>query len=643
MLSSIFYREREFVMKRKRLLVMVCMMLIAAMVTAIPAHAESTEKRSAMQAYVESLGPGWNLGNTFEASGDETSWGNPAVTKEFIDQIAAEGYKSIRLPITWKHRMGDAPDYAVQKDFMAHIQEIVDWSLEANLHVIINIHHDSSWVLKMETEHDEVLARFNTLWIQISGHFKDYPSTVMFESINEPRFSEDWSKDTPKYFEMLDELNTSFYHIVRKSGGNNKTRPLVLPTITSSPTQDRLNELSKTITKLKDENLIATFHYYGYYPFSVNLGGATTFDEKAKDDLVQAFDRAYDTFVAKGIPVIVGEFGLLGFDKSLGTVHHGEILKFFEYITYYAQEKKMPLMLWDNGQHFDRRTLKWVDEELHQVMKQSLTGRSSNAETDSIYVKKDTNLQDVTIPLHLNGNTFTDLTYQEKALVKGTDYELNGNNLIVRAALLQKLVTKQHGINATLTTTFSAGADWKINVIYYEPPILRSTQGPEGIFSIPTQFNGDSLATMEATYADGGNAGPDHWTPFKEYNRTFIPDYKTGEIKFTSEFYKEVKDGEVQLKMHFWSGEIIPYTLTKTSGKIVGVSSQVPEQETVEQETVTPTDSGNPTAEAVSAQPAEKEAETEGSNNNNNALLGMGAALLLLAGAGLYWRKARRK
>lgn len=51
-------------------------------------------------------------------------------------------------------------------------------------------------------------------------------------------------------------------------------------------------------------------------------------------------DRAYDTFTAKGIPVIVGEFGLLGFDKSLDTVQHGEILKFFEYITYYAREKR---------------------------------------------------------------------------------------------------------------------------------------------------------------------------------------------------------------------------------------------------------------------------------------------------------------
>ena len=48
----------------------------------------------------------------------------------------------------------------------------------------------------------------------------------------------------------------------------------------------------------------------------------------------------------------------------------------------------MTTMLWDNGQHFNRRTLKWNDQELYNVMKASLKGRSSNAESDLIYLKK---------------------------------------------------------------------------------------------------------------------------------------------------------------------------------------------------------------------------------------------------------------
>ncbi|WP_063779778.1 cellulase family glycosylhydrolase [Paenibacillus sp. FSL P4-0081] len=643
-------------MKLKRSFFITCILLLAVMVTAVPAQAESQEKKSALQAYVESLGPGWNLGNTFEASGDETSWGNPAVTQAFIRQLAEEGYKSIRIPVTWKHRMGDAPDYAIRQDFMARIQEVVDWSLAANLHVIINLHHDSNWVMNMAAEHDEVLARFNAAWTQIAGYFKNYPDSLMFESLNEPRFSDDWSKNSPEYFTMLDELNVSFHTIVRHSGGNNKQRPLVLSTLTAAPTQARLDALAETIKKLNDDRLIATFHYYGYYAFSVNLGGSTTFDTTAREDLIQAFDRAYDAFTAKGIPVIVGEFGLLGFDKSLSTVQHGEILKFFEYVTYYAYEKKMPLMLWDNGQHFDRRTLKWVDEELHQVMKQGWKGRSSNAETDSVYILKDAEMKDTAIPLNLNGNTFTALLNQEQALVKGTDYELEGDNLILKSALLQKLITQKYGINAVLTARFSAGADWRMNLIYYDTPSLISAQAPEGIYTIPVWFNGDSLATLEAVYTAGGTAGPNDWTPFKEYYKSFYPDYTTGEIKFTDEFWKEVKDGEVQLKMHFRSGAVIPYTITKTGSQIVGVSVEDAEkaaalaaEEADGQAIEVLAESAEPastdTAAANSVENSAEAVQPEEASQGSDTLMFLlaGSALIVVAAAVMYRRRAGRR
>ena len=69
--------------------------------TATPASAQTP-----MQFYVEAMQPGWNLGNTLDATPTETSWGNPLVTEEFIQQIAAQGFKSIRIPVTWDTYMG---------------------------------------------------------------------------------------------------------------------------------------------------------------------------------------------------------------------------------------------------------------------------------------------------------------------------------------------------------------------------------------------------------------------------------------------------------------------------------------------------------------------------------------------------------
>ena len=69
----------------------------------------------------------------------------------------------------------------------------------------------------------------------------------MFESVNEPRFTEGGTTNATTGYRLLDTLNTSFHHIVRSSGGNNDTRPLVLPTMHTSSAQPDLDALSRTI------------------------------------------------------------------------------------------------------------------------------------------------------------------------------------------------------------------------------------------------------------------------------------------------------------------------------------------------------------------------------------------------------------
>lgn len=563
-------------------LALVAALLLSLFPSSIASAASTAEQqpkvasKSKIQSYVDDMQPGWNLGNTFDATGaDETSWGNPRVTKELIKQIAKQGYKSIRIPVTWDQHMGTAPAYTIDPAYLKRVEEVVGWALDANLYVMINLHHDSwLWVSSMEKQHDEVLARYNAAWTQIANQFKQKSNKLMFESINEPRFSEGGTVDEATMEQMLKELNTSFYQIVRKSGGNNAVRPLVLPTLQTSPTQDRMNSLYNTITELNDPNLIATVHYYGFWPFSVNIAGYTKFEKDTQNDITQTFDNVYNTFVAKGIPVIVGEYGLLGFDKSTGVIEQGEKLKFFEFLTHYLKEKDITSMLWDNGQHFNRLSFKWSDPELYNVMKAGLKARSSNAESDLIYLAKGTPIQDTKLNLSLNGNKLTSLNVNGKALKKGSDYALNGEVLTIKASALTKLTaTGTLGVNAVLTAKFNKGADWNFKVILFNTPTLSNSEGTTDAFTIPTAFNGDQLATMEATYVAGGNAGPQDWTSFKEFGNTFNPSYDTHEIKLLPAFFNEVKDGEVILKFHFWSGEVITYTITKSGASIVGKAS----------------------------------------------------------------------
>lgn len=537
------------------------------MLAAVPPVLRAT---TAMQAYVDAMQPGWNLGNTLDAVPTETSWGNPLVTRDFIQEIADQGFQSIRIPVTWKDHHGAGPGYTIDPEWMNRVQQIVDWSLDADLHVMLNLHHDSDWVRTMPTDHDGVLNRFNALWQQIAARFADYPDELMFESINEPAFE---GASDATAMTLLDELNSSFHTIVRGSGGRNATRPLVLPTVVTNASQVFLDSLATTVANLDDSNLIVTVHFYGFWPFSVNIAGSTTFGPEVIDGIESTIDRVDATFVSRGIPAVIGEYGLLGFDNDNSPIEHGEMLKYFEYFTAYAQAHGIAHMIWDNGQHFDRNNYVWRDPSLYDVVMHSVSGRSSTAETDLLFLRHGQAVEDVAIDLNLNGNTFVALYDGSGPLVAGLDYVLDGSLLTVKASLLARYASGSLGEKAVLSARFDAGPDWKIHVRRFSPPLHGDATGTKtGGLDIPTAFNGDRLATMEAVYAGGGNAGPPSWSSYKQFKESFVPNYPGGAIRITPEFFAETTTGTVNLTFHYWSGQTREYQLIiDGAGAVAGV------------------------------------------------------------------------
>ncbi|MFI7624288.1 cellulase family glycosylhydrolase [Micromonospora echinofusca] len=526
-------------------------------------------------AYVAAMQPGWNLGNTFDAVGsDETAWGNPRVTQAQLDAVRAQGFNSIRIPVTWSNHHGPAPAYTIDAAWLNRIKEVVGWALDDGFYVMINIHHDSwQWINAMPTDRSTVLNRYNALWTQLAAAFRDASPKLHFESVNEPQFAN--SSGDAQNAQLLHELNASFHRIVRASGGNNATRMLVLPTLHTSADQARVDELADTFTQLGDRNLIATVHFYGYWPFSVNVAGGTRFDATAQKDLTDAFDRVHNAFVARGIPVVIGEYGLLGFDRHTGTIQQGEKLKFFEFLGWYARTKKITTQLWDNGQHFDRTALRWKDPELFAQIRSSWTTRSGTASSDQVYVPRTGSVAARSLTLNPNDTTFQGLYQGGTALVRGSDYTVSGNQLTLTASALTRLVgNRAYGVNATLQARFSAGVPWRIDVVTYDPPVLSNATGNTTSFAVPTQFRGDQLATMEARYADGRNAGPHDWTPFKEFDVAFAPDYPGNRITLTEAFFAAVDDGaRVTLTFHFWSGTTVTYHVTRSGGSVTGVTA----------------------------------------------------------------------
>ena len=529
---------------------------------------------SAMDA-VAAMQPSWNLGNTLDAIPNEDSWGNGQTTKATFDTVAAAGFRSVRIPVTWSGHQSETAPYTIDATYMARVKQLVDWALADGLYVVLNVHHDNwMWVEKITSDHDNVMARFNSTWSQISTVFRDEPRTLVFESLNEPSFA---NATQAQKFQYLRELQTSFHSVVRASGGGNASRLLSLTTPAGTPDPAFMEDLYTTITALNDSQLIAQVHFYSWYPFSVNVAGGTLYDTAAQKFLEDTFASIRDTFVARGIPVYIGEYGLLEYPNFFhpSRVERGEALKYYEHVGYRARTYGITTALWDPFGYLNRDTLQWRDPALFAVIKSSWTTRSGSTSFDKVFVPKSSPVTAKSLTLNLNGTSFRGLWQGGTKLAAGRDYTVSGSQLTFTAKALTRLVgTRAYGVNATLQARFSRGLPWNIDIVTNDAPTVSDATGTTDSFTVPTQYRGNDLATMHATYADGTNAGPTDWTPYQEFNRAFSPDYPNGTIILTTEFLNTLRDGDTAtLVFHFYSGATVTYHVTKSGSSVTGTTS----------------------------------------------------------------------
>ena len=53
------------------------------------------------------------------------------------------------------------------------------------MYAIVNIHWDNGWFENFATDYDESMKKYISIWTQLSAYYKDYPDTLIFESLNE--------------------------------------------------------------------------------------------------------------------------------------------------------------------------------------------------------------------------------------------------------------------------------------------------------------------------------------------------------------------------------------------------------------------------------------------------------------------------
>lgn len=581
-------------MKRKLMSILLCLvMIVTANVTFPAANGKQVVKAAAKtksQLYVEAMGDGWNLGNSFDSFNSdfkydtgETSWGNPVVTRELIHEIKERGFDSIRIPFTVMGRCDEDNNYKIHEEFLQRYVTVVNWALDEGFYVMINLHHDSwNWMKNWQmNEFSPVYKEYVSIWEQLCETFKDADDHLMFESINEPQYNDatmDWGIATG--VKHTNEINQTLYDICRNSGGNNATRMLVFPTYTTNDAASVCEGLYDYIASLNDENIIATFHYYSQWVYSSNLG-KTRFDEvlfqtdgvdiTPRNSLVTSFNSVYDNLVAKGIGVVCGEYGLLGFDKSDYGLQNGETLKYLEYINWYAKQKGICLMLWDNGQHMDRINLEWKNPTFGNMIEACMEGRSSyTTGLDTIFVNDNNKNADAVMPLTLNGNKFVGLFDGDTELVEGKDYTYANETVTLKGSYIAPLITGDYGKKKTLTMKFSAGADWQQHIIYYNTPELKAATGTTAEFNIPVEFNGAIAEKATSQTATGGWVSNNWWWGFLEYDSEWTADYTTNEIKMLPRYLEVTGGKELDLIFRFYDGTVVTYGISFSGDTVTG-------------------------------------------------------------------------
>lgn len=529
--------------------------------------------------FVQRMANGWNLGNTFDSwdlkqKGDETQWGNPRVTKELLKKIKDEGYNSIRIPFSVVSRQDEENN--IDPQFLSRYKQVVDWALNDGFYVITDLHADAyAWLKNWDGNEDSPeYARFTKLWEQLADTLKDENDHLIFESINEPSF-----KDNKQQYKLLNKINVDFYNIIRKSGGNNRDRYLMLPTIGCTPNSEGMSSLDKTIQALKDPRIIATVHYYSQYVYSNNIG-KTSFDEKLfkdkdttpRSDVDDTFKLINKNFTDHGIGTVIGEWGLLGYNRGNDILNPGETHKYIEYMG--EMQRKNPgicLMLWDNGQHFDRQKLVWKNKDFGQIIHASLTTNSAYGRNyDQTFI--DHRSQNVSIPMVFNGNQLISVTYKNEKLIQGKDYQVNANKILLMKRFIQRQ-KKNIGKQGTLVMKFNRGAEWKQTLNYINDRIKlgkASTIVGETL-EIPVKFNGDIFKSASLMDKNNKAVNNNNWQDYLVNKQEIYAEPSKNKILLSSSVTKLLTDsGQYNLVINTYNGKSIDYVLTVKDKSIVG-------------------------------------------------------------------------
>ena len=342
---------------------------------------------------------GLNIGNTLEATGGETAWGNPRITRDLVKAIKQDGFNAIRLPTAWNQH-ANQHTAKIDSRWLRRVKDVVQYCVGNGMYVIVNIHWDGGWLENHVTPASKVAvnARQKAYWQQIATALRDFDEHVMFASANEPNV------DDAEQMDVLMSYHQTFINAVRATGGRNAYRVLIVQGPSTDITKTRQLMTSMPADTVPDRLMIEV-HYYSPW----NFAGKTSDTPSGKQFFYwgKNFHSTTDTahnptwgeedfldaqmalmkvqFIDRNIPVVMGEFGAVDrqtiaadvavMSKDDLKLHHASRAYFFKYLAKQRMATGVLPFFWDTGGLISRTNYAVRDQQALDGLVQGANSR----------------------------------------------------------------------------------------------------------------------------------------------------------------------------------------------------------------------------------------------------------------------------
>lgn len=308
---------------------------------------------------IKAMGPGFNLGNTFDNGGNPTSITS---IKSIIDLYVAAGMKHVRIPVSWAQSVSGNTlantttgkvDYTNSR--FLELKAAIDYALSKDLYVVVNTHHEH-WLKDYYDGSATYNTKFSALWTDIATYFKSYSSKLIFDVLNEPEGTMgQWGAEAGFSFPLptnatainfTRQINKVGYDAIRATGGGNTTRIIMIEP-NGQGNQGMIEEVYPSKAELpglgNDKYLAIQIHTYDPWGFCGETGSDAAYP--GASSIVAAINKVAIHSALIGVPINYGEFGVGRLSAARNT---SVIYEYYRTVKTTCLANNMSFSVWDD-------------------------------------------------------------------------------------------------------------------------------------------------------------------------------------------------------------------------------------------------------------------------------------------------------